>query len=239
MTASLYMIELRPDPAALIRFAQDQGLNTHQDQDLGYATHAWLKALCGELAPKPFRLLQDGRNLRPPRLLGFSAHDGTRLTEHARAFASPLAAQVCSLADGIAFKPMPESWPNGRKLGFEVMACPISRLGRNEDDVYRRHLRDCDARAQSPDSREMVYRRWLTRQFGSAATLDDFSLDGFRYLRLLRKARGTRSGFLAPQALFRGTLSVRDGAGFGALLARGIGRHRAFGFGMLLLRPAP
>jgi len=30
---------------------------------------------------------------------------------------------------------------------------------------------------------------------------------------------------------------VRDPTGFAALLARGVGRHRAFGFGMLLLRP--
>jgi len=35
-----------------------------------------------------------------------------------------------------------------------------------------------------------------------------------------------------------GVLQVRDSAAFAALLARGIGRHRAFGFGMLLLKPA-
>ena len=35
-----------------------------------------------------------------------------------------------------------------------------------------------------------------------------------------------------------GTLTVGDPDAFSRLLARGIGRHRAFGFGMLLLRPA-
>ncbi|MFG1478963.1 type I-E CRISPR-associated protein Cas6/Cse3/CasE [Xanthobacter sp. V4C-4] len=34
-----------------------------------------------------------------------------------------------------------------------------------------------------------------------------------------------------------GTLSVRDAEAFGVLLARGVGRHRAFGYGMLLLSP--
>ncbi len=41
-----------------------------------------------------------------------------------------------------------------------------------------------------------------------------------------------------PEAEFEGTLEVLDGTAFHAVLARGIGRHRAFGYGMLLVRPA-
>jgi CRISPR system Cascade subunit CasE len=37
--------------------------------------------------------------------------------------------------------------------------------------------------------------------------------------------------------LLRGELTVADPDAFSALLARGVGRHRAFGYGMLLLRP--
>jgi CRISPR system Cascade subunit CasE len=40
-----------------------------------------------------------------------------------------------------------------------------------------------------------------------------------------------------PDAVMRGNLIVSDPAAFAQLLARGIGRHRAYGFGMLLLRP--
>lgn len=40
-----------------------------------------------------------------------------------------------------------------------------------------------------------------------------------------------------PDATLRGCLRIEDGAGFAALLGRGVGRHRAFGFGMLLLTP--
>ena len=36
----------------------------------------------------------------------------------------------------------------------------------------------------------------------------------------------------------QGILTVTDSAAFAALLARGVGRHRAYGYGMLLLRPA-
>jgi len=238
MTTPLYMVELRLDSAALIRFAQNQGLNTHKDEDLGYVTHAWLRDMFGDLAPKPFRLLQDRRNLKPTRLLGFSTHDGERLKEYAQTYALPLAAQVCSQSDGVATKPMPETWTVGRKLGFELLACPISRLGRNEDDVYRRHVRQCEENTQTPEARATIYRHWLENQLAQAGVLEDFSLGGFRVTRLLRKGGDARRDFLAPQALFTGVVKVRDGAAFNALLARGVGRHRAFGFGMLLLRPA-
>jgi CRISPR system Cascade subunit CasE len=46
-------------------------------------------------------------------------------------------------------------------------------------------------------------------------------------------ARGER-----PNVVLEGTLRVTDADAFRALLARGVGRHRAFGFGMLLLRRA-
>ena len=39
-----------------------------------------------------------------------------------------------------------------------------------------------------------------------------------------------------PDVLFEGVLEVTDGELFEQSLARGIGRHRAFGFGMLLVK---
>lgn len=240
MSDALYMIELRPVPAALIRFAEDQGINRRADENLGYAVHAWLAAMFGKDAPKPFRLLQDRSNLQPARLLGFSRKSGEDLAEQAQTFASPLAMAVCRFDDAVPAKRMPDQWHAGRRLGFELLACPISRLGRNEDDVYRRHRRECDGNGKDPDSRPAVYRAWLERQLGEAAALDDYNLQGFRNLRLLRRAADAgRRDFLAPQASFSGVLRVRDGEAFQHLLARGVGRHRSFGFGMLLLRPAP
>ncbi|WP_306304396.1 type I-E CRISPR-associated protein Cas6/Cse3/CasE [Methylogaea oryzae] len=215
-------------------------LNSRRDEDLGYTAHAWLTAVFGQGAIKPFRLLQDSRNRQPPRLLGFSSQSGEQLIEHAQAFASPLALQVCPLEANFAAKPMPAQWRAGRRLGFELLASPISRLKQNEDDIYRRHVREREASGQQPDSRDAVYRLWLEHQLGTAAILEDYSLEGFRIVRLLRKAEGAgRRDFLAPQAKLGGILTVQDGTAFQTLLARGIGRHRAFGYGMLLLRPAP
>ena len=36
----------------------------------------------------------------------------------------------------------------------------------------------------------------------------------------------------------RGVLTITDSEAFASTLAQGIGRHRSYGFGMLLLRPA-
>ena len=66
-------------------------------------------------------------------------------------------------------------------------------------------------------------------------------LGSYRRTRLVRPTHGARGAATCmvegPEALMRGTLRVTDPAAFAALLARGVGRHAAFGFGMLLLRP--
>jgi hypothetical protein len=41
-----------------------------------------------------------------------------------------------------------------------------------------------------------------------------------------------------PDAILRGEFVVKDPASFAAVLTNGVGRHRAYGYGMLLLRPA-
>jgi CRISPR system Cascade subunit CasE len=40
-----------------------------------------------------------------------------------------------------------------------------------------------------------------------------------------------------PDAVVHGTLTITDPVAFAGLLARGVGRHRSYGYGMLLLRP--
>ena len=41
-----------------------------------------------------------------------------------------------------------------------------------------------------------------------------------------------------PDLSVRGELQVQDAAAFDGLLARGLGRHRSFGYGCLLIAPA-
>ncbi|MCS6915936.1 MAG: type I-E CRISPR-associated protein Cas6/Cse3/CasE [Myxococcales bacterium] len=237
------MLELRPDPAALLRFAQAQGLNHSADEDMGYVIHAWLAAMFGPLAPKPFRFLQDRRLRQPPRLLGYVRVPGEQLADHAAAFAPPLAVAVCGLDQLSQIKPMPAHWEPGRRLGYELLACPISRQDDKEKDVFLRRL-DRQPPGSPPLQREAVYSEWLQRQFGAAARVEQMRLEGFRLIRMLRRSsrqelHSTRpqARIDRPQALMRGILRIGDAAQFQMLLQRGIGRHRTFGYGMLLLRP--
>ncbi len=232
MNTPLYMLELRLDPQALIRFAQEQKINRNRDEDLGYAAHAWLKALLPEHTPKPFRLILGNR----PKLLGYSPLSGQELLEQGQTFASPLALGITRIEDLQQAKPLPSEWRPGRRLGFEVMTCPTSRKAGHEKDLYH-HRMERLTEGETPPSRESLYRAWLEKQLGSAARLESASLEQFRFVSHYRRGMGQKK-LERPQALFRGVLTITESNPFNRLLARGIGRHRAFGYGMLLLKPA-
>jgi len=241
---SLYMIQLSVNLEALLRFLTYQGLNTPLDEDLGYGVHAWLKALFRDLAPKPFRLFPATRGRGPAKLLAYAPVDGDSLSEHAFMFAEPSARAVCSLDTDLFSAPMPapEAWRSGRRLGFEVLVCPVARRSRDgtERDFFL-HRADSTG-PQAGLRREEVYADWLATHLWPAANLNEVRLTQFRLVRQLRQgARSSdvrqRARLVRPQALLKGQLTIADSDGFAGLLARGVGRHRSFGYGMLLLRP--
>jgi len=243
MSTALHMIDLHLDARRLIEFAQLQGINRNRDEDLGYATHAWLQAAFGKLAPKPYRLLASPGQASM-RLLGYCDHPAQELHEQAQAFADPLVLAAGNLSRPIPGKTMPVTWRPGLRMGFEVLACPVTRKDSEEKDVYLRRIDQASGDQPTLD-REVVYGDWLAHQLADGADLDQIKLQGFQLVRQFRRGRrsaanGKRSthGITRPQALIRGELTVTDGEAFSAGLARGIGRHRAFGYGMLLLRPA-
>jgi len=247
MNDTLNMIQLHPEPRGLIRFLAGQGLNTKTDEDLGYGTHAWLRATFGPHAPQPFRLFLPTQPGRQAKLLGYTPSDQKTLLDHAANFAEPTARTVCDLDHGLAVAAMPEAqaWHSGRRLGFEVLLCPVVREARTgkERDVF---LQKADGTADNATlQRDVIYLDWLNERFGGAASLEQGRLEEFRLVQQLRRgARGPkgtrqRARLVRPRVLVRGSLTVRDPLAFAALLARGVGRHRSFGYGMMLMRPAP
>lgn len=88
--------------------------------------------------------------------------------------------------------------------------------------------------------REAAYGRWMdgeVRRDGAAILEGPATMTAFKRDRVYR--RGTESGHVLerPNAVMEGMLRVQASDAFLDLLRRGLGRHRAFGFGMLLLRP--
>ena len=238
MTEPLHMIRAEINVRDFQRW---MGMRRLQDPD--HAMHCLLVESFGkDLAPKPFRVMTP-RGGSQGCLYGYGNADAEALREAAAIYADPLQTGIIP-ADRIESKPMPEKWEAERNLGFEIRIRPIVRPTKN---VESRPGRECDAfqleaeryeKRDMPRSREQVYYEWLARQFENrgGARLESTTLQSFQRTRAVRKQRSRYSE--GPDALMRGTLTVTDGSAFAKLLAGGVGRHRAYGYGMLLLRPA-
>ena len=220
-------------------FQRWMGIRRLQDPD--HAMHCLLVESFGaELAPKPFRVITPAGGATGC-LYGYGASDANALRDAAAAFACPLQASVIP-ADTLQSKPMPSEWEAGKRLGFEVRIRPTRRLRRTigndvhiaERDAFLMQALDETAETRS---REAVYQDWLAERLErcGGATLESATLQSFQRTRAIRSQRSRYSE--GPDALMRGDLLVDDGAAFAELLSNGIGRHRAYGYGMLLLRP--
>ena len=239
---TLHMLQAQPDMAGVMRWAGMQGLlMARGTDDLGYTLHALLAANFGSLAPKPFALVEHPR--QAPALLAYAAHDAAALREHAACFAMPDAVAALRIASLLS-KPMPAGFAVGQRLGFGVRVRPIVRTDRDGD---RTRTREVDAflaavagapQGAGPD-RGSVYRAWVLRHLEQGGVVvESLEIKSFQLGCVLRR---TQDRSLRPQSgpdvRFVGTIRVADPDLFAAMLARGVGRHRAFGFGMLLLRP--
>ena len=235
--SDLHLVEIYADRIAVLRHARQQGVDLSVDGDGGYAVHAWLLAAFGDRAPRPFRIYdRPGNRLR---LLGYATADSAALRSHLADFSSPLAAEA-TRSDWIVSRSMPRL-REGRVLRFEVLACPVIRKARSgvEKDAFLAALDRHEG--ETPPSRAEVYGNWFRGMTGEGADVLDVDLEGFRLVRMLRRPGSTGEkktvSLRRPVALLSGRLRVRNEERFFDLVSRGIGRHGAFGYGMLLLSP--
>ena len=231
---TLHLLHCPPDPKVLAVWATRQELLT-PDGDYGYAFHALLRAAFGDAAPHPFRYFDARRGL-----LGYTQASGELLRQGA-ALAAPDVARALGL-DGLDARPFPQAWLAGQRLGFEVRVRPVLRaLDGRERDLFLQAIETKLSTERGALLRTDVYRTWLDKQFAQddAAQIRHANLEAFRLTRVLRRGEANRRPryISGPDAVFRGELEIRSPAAFADLVRRGIGRHRAFGFGMLLLRP--
>lgn len=234
---TLTLMQCHPTLQELATWSAREGL-VSPDGDYGYALHTLLSAAFGSAAPKPFGYLGGQRGL-----LGYTAADPDTLMSHA-ALAIPEIYRVLNLAT-LDARPFPTRWKSGQRLSFEVRVRPVVRGKGGERDLFLQALAGEAATATAPPQREALYRQWLTAQLQAqgASVVHGVRMQGFQLTRVLRRgsvdAQGSRSRqlFSGPDALMSGELEVGEAQAFSQLVARGVGRHRAFGFGMLLLRP--
>jgi CRISPR system Cascade subunit CasE len=175
------------------------------------------------------------------------------LQQAAQSFALPEVSAVCDWRR-LESKALPGEWRAGQRLGFDVRLRPVGRLasplpssggsfarGAELDafliEALRRFPQAGDSEAsmaQSGRTRQAVYAEWFAARLKGAASLEPaVVLKHFQRRRAVRTAASPEG----PDATLQGTLVVQDPPAFQQLLAGGVGRHKAYGFGMILLRP--
>lgn len=232
MAKPIHLIRLDLEVEGLYRLSRDHG---YDGDDPSYTLHAALAALFGDKRPL-CHYVEKSRSGRIT-VLAYSEHPIETLRGHAELFTDPIAYRTCAW-DMSADKPMPSIWKKGMTLGFQVRLCPVVRPrgdASKEKDAY------VHAKQQgSAGAREEVYRDHLAGLFARrGAELGSFSLKDFQLTQTVRRcqdAQRTPKDITIPDAMIGGTLTITDPEDFQDMLLRGVGRHRTFGFGMLLLR---
>lgn len=241
---ALYLLHTQPNPQRLAGWAARHRLLDSQG-DLGYALHALLRGAFGVHAPQPFRYQDAERGL-----LAYTCLNPAELAQCV-ALAEPDIAAALGLGQtphhaGLSAHPFPTQWAAGHVLAFEVRVRPIVREGKTgrERDAFLAAVEKSDT---GELDRGTVYVQWLSellaRQGG--AELIDASMSRYKLLGVTRKTKKsdadqTRHSRMVsgPDVVLTGQLRVTNPKAFAQLLANGVGRHRAFGFGLLMLRAA-
>jgi CRISPR system Cascade subunit CasE len=230
--------------------------------DQGRALHHVLDEAFGPGRLRPFRLML-ARGRSTGSVYAYTTSSTAELLDAFSASAPPEHANILKVT-GLATKAMPTTWTPGRRLGFDVRVRAIVRIKtplanpRNPAKPYKPGAEldafFVEAQRKYPDSRpriidgehipsgmldagrtrEAVYRDWLAARLKEAAVLVPEST----VLHRFERSRTARDGDSSegPDVIFHGELTIADAAAFATLLAGGVGRHKAYGYGMLLLR---
>ena len=255
MTLNLIYVPI--DMQEFNRWAGQRRLIRRGTFDEGFALHVLLNGMFGKSIIKPFRLFSSSHH-RAATLYAYTNTDKEELQQLADFSATP-DCQVVLNPEKILSKRMPTEFSSGQRLGFDVRVRPVRRIqselpdqksGRtiakgSEVDAFLirlfHRIEDGVGEAQVIDShrcesRENIYFEWLAERLGDSAQLKqgECRLSAFHRSRVVR---GDGVGPEGPDATLHGTLSVKDPIEFSNIIRKGIGRHRAYGYGMLLLRP--
>lgn len=212
-------------------YARDTG-------DVGFTAHAVLDDVFGAAMIRPFHVPSTRPGAPAERrhgqfsVVGYSRLTADELREEAKV-ASPV--EKYATVTEVMSRPMPDKWATGRVVHLETRVCPTIRMSRGERDAFLLHLSN-----GGKDTREVVYGRWLHRELEKSGALEvqgTPTVQGFRLGEFLRRphVEGKIRKIRLPEAHLAVTATIKDGDAFNALLERGVGRHRAFGFGCLLL----
>ena len=224
----LHLMQARVHLTHLNTWMAERGLS-----DAGHALHCLLTETLGAAAPRTFRLMTR-RYSNVATLYGYVFQDAGELRQNHQAFASP--AQSMAMPDDvIQTKPMPLKWHPGSEVAFDLRCRPLRRDGNKEIDAYRKLIQRDPSSSQS---RLDAYVGWLDDRMKQRGTASLKHASVEQYQQSQTRTSVTNATPYLPETVMRGVVTITDGERFTDTLAQGIGRHRSYGFGMLLIKPA-
>ena len=241
-----HLIHYTMDMQKLTSWAHNRGINGERARDMGYVLHQLLSDLFGRKGIQPFRLFYN-RNRRPANLYGYSKKTAEELGQLAQEVGTPDSLDVIQ-PEALKSKPMPERLENGRLLGFDVRTRPVIRLGKeserrgipaplhrgSEIDLYDWLTRQNHEEKKETQREPLrVYQRWLSDRLEDCARIRRCKLASMTQTQAWRGEQRSPTG---RDIVLHGAVEVSDSDRFNARLAEGIGRHKAYGYGMILLR---
>ena len=218
------ILTLNLDEECVTEWAKSVNIPRH---DSGYLMHAYMRNLFQDDAPQPFVVSIGDR---------FASVEGVM----------PESADMSSFTtnpDVVAVHAKEVDLPRaGETVAFRVRLCPVMRNGSSgkevETDAFIVMLRRAEAAGQTQPKRMQVYRQWAAGRFADCLSVSKAYVERYEQIRPCR--RGAPGHVGAPAAIgWRPVMdvsivgTVTDAERFAHLARRGVGRHKAFGFGYI------
>ena len=220
----------------LRNMARWSSARNHSDPDR--AMHCLVnESFSKEFAPRPFFLQMSQTAARQHGiLLGYTSADAATLKSTAEYYQHQPHKTIID-PDSIKTRAVPSEWEPGKRIKFQVRIMPTTRQSiygsgekTTEIDPYMNY--------QGNMPREQFYCTWLHKKFkvqgGMTTDPENMNMTQFNVRRVKRQR--TQSWIPGSEVTIIGSAEVGDPAKFLELLRSGIGRHRGFGYGMVLVK---
>ena len=227
----MYLMRAQIDLPNMARWSAEEH---HSDPDR--AAHCLMAESFGPRAhPRPFVIKVNSENHAEGILYGYTATEAGELQEAANRMQKLKHAVVLDPGTIQTVK-LNEEWEKGQRVGFEVRISPTKRSsewdeGKGQERAWK---------TPPGSSAEETYREWLAWTIDRQGVLTALP-EQMTVTRIdRRQVRPNRNSGLVQRldVTITGLATVEAPAAMTETIARGIGRNKSYGYGMMLLRPA-
>lgn len=196
--------------------------------DTDYLIHSFLEETFGPRMVKPFCVPPEMQRINDQiRIVGYSDSTSEQLTEFAKEVA-PVGFFNAIVGD-VQHKPMPADWKLGAAYLLTARMAPVTRSSRGDKTLL-------------PIAGDDTLERWVAEKFEKTMAVQVVGLPKLLSLKNTTSYRSCATGshtmIPVPDMWVQMSVRVANSEMFTSLIRQGVGRHRSFGFGMVLVSKA-